>query len=421
MGEDIIAAPEGSGLMSLTVKAEKPVSTKADDVNTSTFPVKIQGTSDVVKNVLKEYDEVQDVPDVITLPVGTYTVSARQTNGEIPQEMSTPYYAGKTENVVLTNVGLNNVSVMCRMQNNRVQIKCSSEFLATFKDWEVIINDWDPNSGESASGNILTFTSQEWTDGRQMVYWYLGENGAPGINVKVKATTQNDSSVQFSGRYTRANAEEGYEDVEGVNFVGGDAIVITLEPGEKDEPTEGSVGITVTTEIIFSDKEDAVEIPVTDASTTPEPDDDGDNEGDDDTEPIVISEPEGNNYLETGVTYSASDDLSSLNVQIDMAYENGIQNMIVKATTTSETFRNALRSFPALIGDGLDFMSDEAASLKASGLFAFPDPDGKEYSFLLNQQLLGMMSSFPGQHTFTLTVIDKLDNQKEISLVVNVN
>ena len=178
-------------------------------------------------------------------------------------------------------------------------------------------------------------------------------------------------------------------------------------------------------EITFEDEMEAVEIPVGDKPTEPEkPTDPVNPEPGDGV--IVISEPNGNSYLTDGVhiKYAAMDDESveglPMDVVLNMAFENGVQNMYVLATTNDESFEIALGFMNLTTAPGLDLTGDYAREQNLGDLFALPEKEDKEYSFDLNLKLLKLLRASVGTHAFTLRAVDALGNEKSVTLKITV-
>lgn len=83
---------EDTGAIELGVSVKQPVSqTRADvsGIDTNTYPVVIQGTSDEVTDIKYEYETLSEMPASITVPVGQYTLSSH-TPGTLEKQMTAP-------------------------------------------------------------------------------------------------------------------------------------------------------------------------------------------------------------------------------------------------------------------------------------------------------------------------------------------
>lgn len=399
-----LADKEDTGAIELGVSVKQPVSqTRADvsGIDTNTYPVVIQGTSDGVTDIKHEYETLSEMPASITVPVGQYTLSSH-TPGTLEKQMTSPYYAGST-NITVSKDIASKADIVCRMANSRIQMNYGEDFKEAFSQWTITIND--------GSEMALSYTQENLTP--TPIYWHF-ENNATTITVNIRATTTTGNTVSESRNFRKKDATENYEEV-GEAFTGGDALEINM--GTVTSSTGDLEGITINTNITFEDSSEAVEIPThdPDPDPTPEPPVTG--------ETISITEPEGNSYLTNGVDLAyGTTDYPESPVVINMSVQNGIQNMFVKVNTTNSTFEMAAGLMGLTSGNGLDLASDDAADL--GSLFALPQINDTSYSFTLNDALLSLLMNGPGyvgEHKFTLTVIDKNNQQKSAILTIRVN
>lgn len=391
---------EDTGAIELGVSVKQPVSqTRADasEIDTNTYPVVIQGTSDGVTDVTYEYNTLSEMPASIIVPVGQYTISSH-TPGTLEKQMATPYYAGSTDLTVSKDIA-SKADIVCRMANSRIQMNYGEDFKEAFSQWTITIND--------GSEMALSYTQENLTPAP--IYWHFDDN-VTTITVNIRATTTAGNTVSESRNFRKKDATENYEEV-GEAFTGGDALEINM--GTVTSSTGNLEGITINTNITFEDSSEAVEIPT--HNPNPDPPVPG--------ETISITEPEGNNYLTNGVDLAyGTTDYPESPVVINMSVQNGIQNMFVKVNTTNSTFEMAAGLMGLTSGNGLDLASDDAADL--GSLFALPQINDTIYSFTLNDALLSLLMNGPGyvgEHKFTLTVIDKNNQQKSAILTIRVN
>lgn len=388
-----LVSKEDEGAIELGVSVKQPVSqTRAEAVATNNFPVTIQGTSTGVTDVLKEYATADEVPSSITVPVGNYTVSSH-TPGTLEKKMDTPYYAGSTDITVSKGI-TSQVDVVCRMANSRIQMQYGDDFKEAFSEWTITVDD--------GSDMALTYTQDNLTP--DAIYWHFGEN-VTTITVNIKAKTTEGNTVTETKSFKKADAAENYEEV-GDTFTGGDALVINM--GTVESSTGDLTGITITTNITFENESESVEIPTTDPDEPEEP-----GEG----ESIRITEPEGNSFLTDGVEIN-NGVFPDKEIVINMAIDNGIQNLYVKVNTDDSGFEAAAGLMGLTEGNGLDLTSDAAADL--GELFSLPKIGDTKYSFTLNSTLLGLLNNYPGKHDFVLTVIDQNNQQASATLTVRV-
>lgn len=395
-----LVSKEDTGAVELEVSVKQPVSqTRAEEVATNNFPVTIQGTSTGVTDVLKEYATADEVPSSITVPVGEYTISSHSP-GTLEKQMNAPYYAGST-NITVTKDVASQVDVVCRMANSRIQMLYGEDFKEAFSEWTITIDD--------GSEMALSYTQANLTP--NAIYWHFDDN-VTAITVNIKAKTVEGNTVTESRTFRKSDAAENYEEV-GDAFTGGDALEIKM--GTVESSTGDLTGITITTNITFENESESVEIPTTD------PDEPGEGGGDPvepgEGESIRITEPEGNSFLTDGVEIN-NGVFPDKEIVINMAIDNGIQNLYVKVNTDDSGFEAAAGLMGLTEGNGLDLTSDAAADL--GELFSLPKIGDTKYSFTLNSTLLGLLNNYPGKHDFVLTVIDQNNQQASATLTVRV-
>ena len=72
-------------------------------------------------------------------------------------------------------------------------------------------------------------------------------------------------------------------------------------------------------------------------------------------------------------------------------------------------------------GDGFCLANLEGTGKdEFSQLFPLPNVDDSSYAFKLTPFLLGMLQSFSGEHTFQVTAVDALDNERSVTLKITV-
>ena len=407
LGKDLMSGD--TGLLSLNVETGKASRGTTDQVDQ--FPVVITGT-DV--DYTKKFDSYADLQaeEKVTLPVGTYTIEACSP-GEFLSKMYEPFYGGKLENVKIEKGQTSEILVVCTMQNVKISINLTEEFLATYDDWEFNVTD--------KKGHIETYTKSENGNTPAPVYWKMDE-GVETIYINGTAKTNGGEDVTISGTAKKSNLPE-FEEGDDTSFVGGDELKIDFTPVKVEGSTPGILeeGIQITITLFNSEKNENVEIPVnpgTDGGDTEEPgtgEDGGDGEGGGETNPITISD-NGTGYLTNGVTIEG--DNYPTDVKVTMDVPNGIQNVYVKVESSNDYFTNAAGLMGLTNGDGMDLASDEAKEL--SDLFPLPEQGSSEYSFSMTVSLFQMLSNYEGKHDFTLKVIDSKGNSESAVLTINI-
>lgn len=404
-----------TGTLNLYVETGKTTKGTTDQVDQ--FPVTITGTDVEYTKKFDSYAELKQAGDV-TLPVGTYTIEACSP-GEFKSEMSEPFYGGKLENVKIVKGQTAETSVVCTMQNVKISISLTEEFLATYQDWTINVTD--------KNGHIKTYTKAADGETPAPVYWKMDES-VETIYINGTAKTNGGEDVTISGTAKKSNLPE-YEEGDDTSFVGGDELKIEFSPVKVEGSTPGILeeGIQITITMFNSEKSENEEIPVdpgTEGGDTEEPGtgedggDEGGEEGDgggETTAEPTISFPQS--------TYTLPDDAEK-NADATITAEAGLKSVKVKITGGNDKFATAVAG---MFGGTEPF--ELIGNTQLSGIFSsmqipLPNTNDTKYVFpvgnffsLLADDSFGPTTTVDG-HIFEITVTDQ--NDKTVSGKLNV-
>lgn len=392
-----------TGTLNLYVETGKTTKGTTDQVDQ--FPVTITGTDVEYTKTFDSYAELQQAGDV-TLPVGTYTIEACSP-GEFKSEMSEPFYGGKVENVKIVKGQTAETSVVCTMQNVKISISLTEEFLATYQDWTINVTD--------KNGHIKTYTKAADGETPAPVYWKMDES-VETIYINGTAKTNGGEDVTISGTAKKSNLPE-YEEGDNTSFVGGDELKIEFSPVKVEGSTPGILeeGIQITITMFNSEKDENVEIPVdpgTEGGDTEEPgtgEDGGDGEGEDGdgggetAAGPTISFPQS--------TYTLPDDAIK-NADATITAEAGLKSVKIQIIGGNKMFQSIVEiQFGAepfeLIGNDTlgkifeDLEMDIKLPTEATTNYKFPV--GEFFDILSS---MGPTDE-PDGHTFEITVTDQ--------------
>lgn len=386
------------GSLALDVNLLKPESRTVSEV--SDFPVVI---SDASGKQVASYDKVTDVPEKITLGVGTYTVSSH-TMGAIYKKMFFPYYAGSTDTEILKGV-TSQVDVICKMKNSKISVNYDDDFKSVFTSWEITITD--------GSETALSFTNADPTN---TVYWYFGETGVRELVVNFRGTTVEGSTIAARNVLTKDQADESYDD-DNELFSGGEALTLNFTPSES---TDGKiVGINISVDLTFEETEESVDVNVVDkpgfeeGGNEPTP---GPTPGGDDSS-ITLNLPQS-------MTVNATTDTALGNTYIKA--DNGIKSIVVKIRSNSDEMVSSV----ADLNDnyGVDFLggaeiveNNDVVSLftDLNQPLSVPNRGDKEYTFPIGN-FFGLLVFLSGEHSFDLVVTDMNGNHKSGTVTLTV-
>lgn len=401
-----------TGTLSLSVETGKVTRGTTDQVDQ--FPVVITGKDVEYTQKFDSYAELKQAGEV-KLPVGTYTIEACSP-GEFKSEMSEPFYGGEQEVKIQKDV-TSETSVVCTMQNVKISIELTEEFLATYQDWTINVTD--------KNGHVKTYTKTADGETPAPVYWKMDE-GVEIIYINGTAKTNGGEDVTISGTAKKSNLPE-FEEGDDTSFVGGDELKIDFTPVKVEGSTPGILeeGIQITITLFNSEKNENVEIPVnpgTDGGDTEEPGtgEDGGDEGEGDGGEETAAEP---TISFPQSTYTLPADATK-NADATITAEAGLKSVKVKITGGNDTFATAVAG---MFGGTEPF--ELIGNTQLSGIFSsmqipLPNTNDTKYVFpvgnffsLLADDSFGPTTTVDG-HIFEITVTDQ--NDKTVSGKLNV-
>ena len=398
-----------TGTLNLYVETGKTTKGTTDQVDQ--FPVTITGTDVEYTKKFDSYAELKQAGDV-TLPVGTYTIEACSP-GEFKSEMTEPFYGGEQEVKIQKDV-TSETSVVCTMQNVKISIKLTDEFLATYQDWTITVTDKKQN------GHAKTYTKAKDGETPAPVYWKMDE-GVETIYINGTAKTNGNEDVTISGTAKKSNLPE-FEEGDDIYFVGGDELKIDLTPVKVEGSTPGILeeGIQITITMFNSEKSENVEIPVdpgTEGGDTEEPgtgEGSGDEGGETAAEP-TISFPQS--------TYTLPADAEK-DANAKIIAEAGLKSVKVEIIAGNDVFGVAINAM--FKGENpFELIGNEKLSAVFEDMhIQLPEANDTEYNFpvgnffpILSTPDFGPTTTSEG-HVFNITVTDQ--NGKTASGKLNV-
>lgn len=395
------------GILELGVSVKQPVSQTRAGVVTNSFPVIITGASAEVSDIKKEYTTVEEMPSSVSLPVGKYTVTSH-TPGKLEKKMGAPYYGGSTTMSITKGI-TTSTSVVCKMQNSRIQIKYGDDFQSSFKSWTITVDD--------GSTTALSFDDTEVAP--SAIYWNFDDSSVTAITVNIRAVTNEGNTVSESRTFKKSDASDKYED-ENEFFNGGDALDINM--GTVSSSTGSVSGITIKTFITFEDKSESVEIPVGGEEEGGGEEGGGDNPGENPGDGPALKLPKD-------VTYSLNNSSSKpASADALISATDGLQSIVVTIVGGNNEFDAILEEIKM---DGQSFKeggvnivenNDFNTLLSSVGLPNGPLKGDTEYTFPIGVffTFLDMTGATDGEkaHQFNITVTDK--NGKTINGTFNI-
>lgn len=182
--------------------------TKADEettVDINAFTLKILNSEGVAD---WSWDRFDEVPEVISMDPGTYTIEARSP-GDKAVSWDQPMYVGSQE-VIITPGNVEEVSIVCSLSNMKVSVQTTEKFRNEMAEYTVTVTSED---------GVLIFGKEEIEAGRSgyfdvaplsMDLTAVRQTGGPRVNYHVEIS---DVAPRDHHVFTLDAAETGYTDL----------------------------------------------------------------------------------------------------------------------------------------------------------------------------------------------------------------
>lgn len=345
-----------------------------------------------------------EMPEIISLPVGTYTVVASSaeaaTNG-----FDVPFYTGSTEQFTIKENELTEVSALtCRLANVMISVEYDEE-LRKLMGEDVVTN-------VKIGDNSLDIPSSETRKA-----YLIAPASAGSMDITLKGTIDGESVTEVkrvdnvqAGQYNIIKYVLNSVD-DGTNSNVGGNLNIAINIDSSMTSSDETVGVN-------PGEEPGIDDFPTDGGEEPG-DGDGDGEGGITSDISITGKNLGGSPFDIDQTQTIT---GATTLIVGIEAPAGIQNLKVKITSAGNDDFNG-------IGEGLgefdlahsDSMNENAqAMIPVLGL---PIDDA-----VLNQTNLdfniskftSMLAGFEGTHTFKITVTDNQGKTESKSLVINV-
>lgn len=406
--EKVILDNTGSMSLELTEFVDTYLTKSGTAVDSDNFKVLLVGQNG---NSFSAEWLLKDVPSVIdNLPSGEYKVLVSSHDQAPDAAFDSPVYAGESD-LFRVKVGeVSSVKVDCKIQNIKVTINPTQSFLNELTVYAITITNglgtlsWtnDPNmSGENVTNDVTK----------------AGFFSVAPLDITITGYREiSNESAKWEGKVEAPSARDHYDikvDANTTGQIGG----ITIN-------VDGSVNV-VETPIEVPGFED---VPV-----------DGPDQGDNEEDESEESEPAGTLTWEANPTLATTDIVTGMSVELVLNIPNGIAGFMIKLESDTPGFMALCSEMTStklsaeqaeaqgyvmidLIGDAAAVTSMAAVGLP-TGTSLTEDEDGV-IDFSLST-LVPMIAS-AGQagpntdHTFHLTVTDKVGNTSTWSLTFHV-
>lgn len=343
-----------------------------------------------------------EMPEIISLPVGTYTVVASSaeaaTNG-----FDVPFYTGSTEQFTIKENELTEVSALtCRLANVMISVEYDEELRKLMGE--------DVVTTVKIGDNSLDIPSSETRKA-----YLIAPASAGSMDITLKGTIDGESVTEVA---RKDNVQAGQYHIiknvlslvnDGNNKVGGN-VNIAINIDSSMTSSDETVGVN-------PGEEPSIDDFPTDGGEEPG-DGDGDGEGGITSDISITGKDLGESPFDIDQTQTITGETTLI---VGIEAPAGIQNLKVTISSDDEDFR--------AIGEGLgefdlahsDSMNEDAQAMLP--ILGLPIDDA-----VLNQTNLdfniskftSMLAGFKGTHTFKITVTDNQGKTESKSLVINV-
>lgn len=348
-----------------------------------------------------------EMPEIISLPVGTYTVVASSaeaaTNG-----FDVPFYTGSTEQFTIKENELTEVSALtCRLANVMISVEYDEELRKLMGE--------DVVTTVKIGDNSLDIPSSETRKA-----YLIAPASAGSMDITLKGTIDGESVTEVA---RKDNVQAGQYHIiknvlslvnDGNNKVGGN-VNIAINIDSSMTSSDETVGVN-------PGEEPGIDDFPTDGGEEPgdgDGDSDGDGEGGITSDISITGKDLGKSpFFDIDQTQTITGETTLI---VGIEAPAGIQNLKVTISSDNEDFRaigEGLGEFDLAHSDSMN--GDAQAMLPILGL---PIDDA-----VLNQTNLdfniskftSMLAGFKGTHTFKITVTDNQGKTESKSLVINV-
>lgn len=348
-----------------------------------------------------------EMPEIISLPVGTYTVVASSaeaaTNG-----FDVPFYTGSTEQFTIKENELTEVSALtCRLANVMISVEYDEELRKLMGE--------DVVTTVKIGDNSLDIPSSETRKA-----YLIAPASAGSMDITLKGTIDGESVTEVkrvdnvqAGQYNIIKYVLNSVD-DGTNSNVGGNLNIAINIDSSMTSSDETVGVN-------PGEEPGIDDFPTDGGEEPgdgDGDSDGDGEGGITSDINITGKKLGDSSFDIDQTQTI---IGETTLIVGIEAPAGIQNLKVAISSTDEDFRT--------IGEGLgefdlahsDSMNEDAQAMLP--ILGLPIDDA-----VLNQTNLdfniskftSMLAGFKGTHTFKITVTDNQGKTESKSLVINV-
>lgn len=343
-----------------------------------------------------------EMPEIISLPVGTYTVVASSaeaaTNG-----FDVPFYTGSTEQFTIKEIELTEVSALtCRLANVMISVEYDEELRKLMGE--------DVVTTVKIGDNSLDIPSSETRKA-----YLIAPASAGSMDITLKGTIDGESVTEVkrvenvqAGQYNIIKYVLSPVD-DGNNSVGGN-LNIAINIDSSMTSSDETVGVN-------PGEEPGIDDFPTDGGEEPgdgDGDSDGDGEGGITSDINITGKKLGDSSFDIDQTQTITGDTTLI---VGIEAPAGIQNLKVTISSDNGDFGSIGASFGTF---DLANPGDKESMIAELGLpYGTAVKDKTELDFDIST-FTSLLIPFDGTHTFNIVVTDNQGKTESKSLVINV-
>lgn len=358
---------------------------RAADVNVGEFLVEVTSASGSTEYA----GTYAEMPEVLTLPVGGYTVTAKSpSNPDAAWE--TPYYEGKQTFTVKENEVTFVDPVVCKIANVKVTVKYDSRLLAVMDDDCVV-------TVQTGAGSTLQYSKTETRSGN---FRYVEGEGTATLVATFRGTVEENYEENFR-TYTDVAPGNHYIITYRLKTPGGEEpdVTGTINPG---------VNVDAVVEVVDMNLNIDVEDDILDETDRPQQGEDKPDKPDNpdpEKKAPAISATINGNTVDFDKTQDVADQMTVL-VNITSEAQGGFTDLTIDINST--TLTSDILSGVG-IGTNLDLVNPGSMklALESLNLPTGSDVKGKTSLSIDISQFVPLLGIYgAGDHKFVVTVTD---------------
>ena len=349
-----------------------------------------------------------EMPEIISLPVGTYTVVASSaeaaTNG-----FDVPFYTGSTEQFTIKENELTEVSALtCRLANVMISVEYDEE-LRKLMGEDVVTT---VTIKEKTQDMIIKEYSLDIPSSETRKAYLIAPASAGSMDITLKGTIDGESVTEVkrvdnvqAGQYNIIKYVLNSVD-DGTNSNGGGNLNIAINIDSSMTSSDETVGVN-------PGEEPGIDDFPTDGGEEPG-DGDGDGEGGITSDISITGKDLGRSPFDIDQTQTIT---GATTLIVGIEAPAGIQNLKVTISSDNEDFGSIGASFGTF---DLANPGDKESMIAELGLpYGTAVKDKTELDFDIST-FTSLLIPFDGTHTFNIAVTDNQGKTESKSLVINV-